>query len=270
MDNLGVTFQMDTSVMRQWAEAWKKHAYESGKWAARMVNDMCFQFRDEFPKVLAEKYTIRDPAFIKRTIVIEKARPRSRMEDIVAVIGTWQGRTGKTFSGFEEEITGQEPTESKPHRRVVLPAGRAGGTMAGKARAYARMDPRDGHIPSIVDLDAGLQNVPEESRFGAMIRMMAEGKIAHSRYNTFILEGGKYKAGLYRFKGGKLPVGKAFHKGTGQVEMLQRFVDDPILPPKWDWRGETAEKIRAKFTPDYIFDNYIAPALKKMLPGKGR
>jgi hypothetical protein len=65
--------------------------------------------------------------------------------------------------------------------------------MAGKARLRARMNPQNGPIPSIIDLDAGLQNAPEESRFAAMIRMMTEGKIVHSPHNVFILEGTRYK-----------------------------------------------------------------------------
>jgi hypothetical protein len=133
--------------------------------------------------------------------------------------------------------------------------------MKGKARPWARMNPEDGPIPSIIDTEAGLQNVPEESRFAAMIRMMAQGKIAHSPSNTFILEGGKYKPGLYRFKGGKLPVGKAFKRGKGRVQMIQLFKDEPILPPRWDRRGMVAEKVKQKFTPDYIFEHYIAAAI---------
>jgi hypothetical protein len=230
-----------------------------------MTNDMAFQFRDDFFEVIKKQYTIRDPAFIKRTITIKKARPRSRIEDIAAVIGTWQGKTGKTFSGYEEEITGSPGTASEPKRRVILPAGRSGGTMKGKARSYARMNPSDGKIPSIIDLDA---RVPEEHRFAAFIRLMAAGKIAHTKHNTFILEGGKYKPGLYRFKGGKLPVGKAFRKGKGRVEMLQVFVDKPVMPPKWDWRGETADKVMEKFTPDYIFNNYISRAILGIMPNK--
>jgi hypothetical protein len=132
-----IQFSADTRSLEQWAKAWKEFPRQSGKWAAKMVNDMAFQFRDEFPKVLASKYTIRDQAFIKRTITIEKARPRTRMEDIAAIIGTWQGKTGKTFSGFEEELTGAEPTASEPKRRVILPAGRMGGVMGGKARRPA-------------------------------------------------------------------------------------------------------------------------------------
>jgi hypothetical protein len=50
--------------------------------------------------------------------------------------------------------------------------------------------------------------------------------------------------------------------------MLQRFVDKPVLPPEWDWQGETADKVQAKFTPDYIFDNYIARAIAGIFPEK--
>jgi hypothetical protein len=103
-----------------------------------------------------------------------------------------------------------------------------------------------------------------------MIRMMARGKIAHSKHNVFILEGSRYKEGLYRFKGGKLPVGEDFRKGKGRVEMIQRFVDEPVLPPKWDWRGKTAEKVRRKFTPEYIWNTYIAKALEGIMPGRGK
>jgi hypothetical protein len=52
--------------------------------------------------------------------------------------------------------------------------------------------------------------------------------------------------------------------------MLQRFVDKPVLPPEWDWQGETADKVRAKFTPDYIYLKYLSQALKGTFPGKGR
>jgi hypothetical protein len=103
-----------------------------------------------------------------------------------------------------------------------------------------------------------------------MIRLMAEGKIPHSPSNTFILESGKYKAGLYRFKGGKLPTGEAFKEGEGQVEMILLFKDKPILPPRWDWQKMTADKVQEKFVPDYIFDNYIAKAILGTRPGKGR
>jgi hypothetical protein len=262
-----IKFEMDISAMRQWLAAWKQFPREAGKWTAKMVNDMAFEFRAEFPGVLKSRYTIRDPGFIAKTVKIDKARPRSHMADIAASVGTWYG-TGRggvsgRFSGFEEEITGSPSTVSRPKHRVITSAGRMGKTMAGKSHGWARMQAEQ-KIPSIIDLDA---RVPEEHRFAAFVRLMAAGKIPVSPGHTFILEGGKagggeYKRGLYRFKRGALPVKEAFHEGEKQVEMIQLFQDKPVMPPKWDWRGEAEEKVRAKFTPGFIFANYISKAIE--------
>jgi hypothetical protein len=40
------------------------------------------------------------------------------------------------------------------------------------------------------------------------------------------------------------------------------------MPSRWDWQSETEEKVRSKFTPDYIFDNYIAKAMLGIMPKK--
>jgi hypothetical protein len=269
--NLRFELTVDASA---WKEAWEKFPREAGKWASKYINDLAFKFRFEVLRAIESRYTVRDERFVNNAVIIEKSRPRSRMEDIVAIVGTWYGSTGMSagtgkprFSGFSEELTGSPSSVSRPKHRVILPAGRKGHTMAGKSYGWARMQAEQ-IIPSIIDLDAGLQNVPEESRFAAMIRMMAEGKIRHSAPNTFILKGGKYTPGLYRFKGGKLPTGEDFKKGKGRVEMIQRFVDQPVMPPRWDWRGIAEEKTKQKFTPDYIRDNYIAKAIAGIMPAK--
>ncbi|MDR2050056.1 MAG: hypothetical protein LBP69_11455 [Treponema sp.] len=57
----GVTFKIDTRAMEQWAQAWKLFPYEAGKWTAKMVNDTAFQFRDDFFKVIKDKYTGPSP-----------------------------------------------------------------------------------------------------------------------------------------------------------------------------------------------------------------
>jgi hypothetical protein len=52
--------------------------------------------------------------------------------------------------------------------------------------------------------------------------------------------------------------------------MIRLFKDKPILPPRWDRQKMTADKVRARFMPGYIFDNYIAKAMIGMWPEKGR
>jgi hypothetical protein len=106
--------------------------------------------------------------------------------------------TGR-FSGFEEELTGLPSAKARPHHRVITSTGRKGGTMAGISYGWTRIQTEQ-IIPSIIDTEAGLQNVLEESRLSAMVNMMTEGKIRHSPPNTFIMKGGKYKPGPYRFE----------------------------------------------------------------------
>jgi hypothetical protein len=248
--------------MKTWLTAWKLYPFVAGKWLSNMINDMAFEFRRQFPDVIASRYTIRDKKFIKRTIAIERARSRSHMADIVAVIGTWRGDDMHRFSGFTEELTGSPDLWSK-HTRTILPAGREGGAMGGKAEKWAKLWPNQ-EVPSIID--PRLQNVPEDRRFAAMIDMMARGKLQRSPSGVFKLEGGKYKKGLYRFKGGTLPNRKQFKDGSKQVERIQSFSDKPLLPPMWDWRELTMEKVKDKFTPDYMFDNYISRVFLGITP----
>ncbi|MDR2433277.1 MAG: hypothetical protein LBD47_01750 [Treponema sp.] len=198
--NLRFTISIDTKAMEQWAEAWKLFPFEAGKWAAKMVNDQAFKFRNEVQNAIASRYTIRNDKFISNAIIIQKAKPRSRMEDIIAIVGTSYGTSGNAqsesgqgwggdggnsirFSGFTEELTGVPSTIARPKYRVILPAGRKGGTMAGIAEDWARMHPGQ-YIPS-VDRDVP-GDVPEESRFTALVKGMAAGRIKHSRAKTFI------------------------------------------------------------------------------------
>jgi hypothetical protein len=265
----GLTLRLELDSMIKWLAAWKQYPKVAGKWTSTMINDMAFEFKNRFPEVIASRYTVRNKNFIKKTIWIDRARPRSHMADIVATVGTWRGEDMHRFSGFTEELTGDPDLWSK-HDRTILPAGRRGGTMAGISFDWARLHPNQ-NIPSIID--PRLQNVPEDRRFAAMIDMMTRGKMEHSPSNVFILEGGKYKRGLYRFKGGKLPDRNGFKKGNkrrvagkGKVQRIQSFSDKPLLPPQWDWRALTLEKVHEKFTPDYMYDNYIARVFTGMTP----
>jgi hypothetical protein len=265
----GMTFKLDISAMQKWLAAWQRYPKVAGKWASTMLNDMAFEFKNRFPEVIASRYTIRDKKFIKKTIWIDRARPRSHMADIAATVGTWRGEDMHRFSGFTEELTGSPDSWSK-HNRTILPAGRRGGDFGGKSFDWARMHPNQ-NIPSITD--PVLQNISEDRRFAAMIDMMTRGKMAHSPSNVFILEGGKYKPGLYRFKGGKLPDREQFKKGNkrrvagkGKVQRIQAFSDKPLLPPMWDWRTLTMEKVQEKFTPDYMWDNYIERVFMGITP----
>ena len=50
--------------------------------------------------------------------------------------------------------------------------------------------------------------------------------------------------------------------------MIQSFREKTVLPPRWDWRELVMEKVRQKFPPDYMFENYIASALLGVMSRK--
>jgi hypothetical protein len=270
-----IQFSADTRSLEQWAKAWKEFPKEAGKWAAKFVNDEALQFKADFPDVIARHYILRNKKFIGGSVKVDLARPRSHMEDIVAVVGTVKK---PRFSGFTEEVGGGGPRRT----RAFTLAGR-GGFWENESKGWARMHPsddptQDQRIPS-TDLVLGL---PDGQRFMALMNMIASKKIPIApKANSFILDGGKYKRGLYRFDGKKFPIVQKIGKSgkyKGQ-KLLPRLDPDAKLnmvqifkPIKeqddWDWPGDVVKKVQKKFTPDYIWDNYIAKAMAGIMPEK--
>jgi hypothetical protein len=275
-----ITF--DDSELLRWAEAWNRFPKESGKWLNRMVNDMAFYMRDRFPTVLGNhNYTIRDNKFIKKVITVQKARPSSRMEKIKAYFGTWTGglKTGKNrFSGFTEEL-GMGSNHTK--YRVITRWGRAGLSPKGIAEPWARLHNTgksgdQGGDTTRIPNTAFLSGLPANQRYMALVDMMASGKLYMPKDNpTFILDEGTTNHGLFRFRGGKIP-GKGIRKkdrafmikAAGAPDKIQQFRTQPVKPPEWDWIEALAQDLWEKFKPDFMFNNYIAPAFKGIEPKK--
>lgn len=118
------------------------------------------------------------------------------------------------FSGFAEEVGEDTPERT----RAFTLAGR-GGNWKNKSRPWARMHPsddptQDQRIPS-TDM---VQGLPENQRYMALLNMIASKKIPIAPVaNTFILKGGGYKKGLYRFNREKIPNG-AKNRNEGQIQ----------------------------------------------------
>jgi hypothetical protein len=68
-NNSDLRFEM-TIDMGAWAEAWKKFSCESGKRAAKMINDQAFKFRHEVYKTIRDRYIVRSNRFINSAVII--------------------------------------------------------------------------------------------------------------------------------------------------------------------------------------------------------
>jgi hypothetical protein len=129
----------------------------------------------------------------------------------------------------------------------------------------AKMNPTFG-IPNSED-EFGPSRIPQFIAALARAAGMGgkKGKAAMSargmtRQGTFILKGGGFRYGLYRFKDRQSNLDM-----QPEIEMLQEFTDNPPKAPKWDWARETREKVNHYFPSDYVWEKYFLPIVLKPL-----
>lgn len=268
-DYEGMAFQMslDTADLQKLQTAYQMFPQEAQKQTARLLGDMAWDFKKQAIEVIGGTYTIRDPNFLKNkafTVKRPKASEPIDQQQAVAASMRIDGGSGGLFTGFEEELTGK-PREmrnkgGRSYRQVWSNA-REGGSVYGKMLGQYRLRTSSDRIPDIA-------NYPElrPRQFLAMILKSSaagsskkakrfKGKdYALGKNKVFIFgDGAKHPRGLYTVQGGK-------------VKALQKFDDKPVASSvgKWDWRSETEAEVKKKFTPAYILEKYIVPALEKL------
>jgi hypothetical protein len=82
----------------------------------RMLNDMAFSFKEIAPVVIAKMKTVRNEAFVKRQIQVEKATD-SRPEAVVGSVSIENSSSQGAFSGWAEDY-GEKPKERRAFRSI--------------------------------------------------------------------------------------------------------------------------------------------------------
>jgi hypothetical protein len=225
--------------------------------AYKLTTDMAVEFKQQAPGVIAKHETVRAPAFVKSAFIFDRAKSTSGsgLDDIQASAGSAapgsSAKFGPNWTGWVEQI---DPSIAPKRQRVIGPASR-GGSMAGTVKRSLRLDPKK-TIPNARNftgpsVKAGKRNV----------QFLAS--LAKKKYRgVFILQKEEQDAGLYTFSNEQKD-GWLFPK----VIRLQSFGHGP-KEPVFDWREETLDLVRKKFTTQRIFDVYVAPALEMAKAGK--
>jgi hypothetical protein len=223
----------------------------------KITTDMAVEFNQQAPGVIARHETVRAPAFVKSAFIFERAQSTSGpgLDGIQASAGSAApGSSPKfspSFTGWVEQIN---PSIAPKRQRVIGPASR-GGSMAGTVKRSMRLDPRKA-IPNArgftgPSVKAGKRNV----------QFLAS--LAKKKYRgVFILQKEEKDAGLYTFSD-EQKEGWPFPK----VIRLQSFGHGP-KEPHFDWREETLELVRKKFTTQAILDHYLIAAWNKAKAAK--
>jgi hypothetical protein len=206
---------------------------------ARIVNDMAFAFKDAAPGILGKHFTIRNPGYVSQAFRVEKAKPG---KNPVATVGPIVNeKKYKNFTGWAEAL-GEPPRLKRAKRSIGLNA--RGGNMKGKPKPGATLDPkrplvdsRDMPLSGSQAVQAAIQKAVREQGIGARV---------------IIREGAGFPPGLYEVtdKGGD---GLA-----PEVQILQKF-GETIVTEKVNWPDETMARIAPWFSPERIFQDYIAP-----------
>jgi len=104
--------------------------------AVDVANDLAFDARTEAIKNISRKNTIRTPSFLKKSMVVDKAKHGSSLANVISSVGSID-ISGKGLStGFAEQEDGT--TSNKTRVQTIL--GRTGGNKEKKVKRPVRMD----------------------------------------------------------------------------------------------------------------------------------
>ncbi|MCK5601154.1 hypothetical protein KAR91_04740 [Candidatus Pacearchaeota archaeon] len=192
-----------TKLLLFYATAPKKFAKASGS----MLNHFAFGTRTEALNELQRRMTIRNQAFMKRQMRVEKSHTRLPIQSQVSKTGSV---TTQRFTGWEEQETGKKTDKT---RTFSLSARR--GSRRKQALPSARLKPgRDLDNPN---------NYEGKDSYHRVLAMLSAIQAKKSKKPFHVFKGGrKISSGLYRFEG-------------DQLTMLQKYATSNAQPKRRPW-----------------------------------
>jgi hypothetical protein len=252
----GLEFKMDLSEVEKMLKAFvKTYPVEMQRTKNKLLNDMAFAFKEIAPEVIAQLKTVRNEAFVKKQIQVEKAagnKPEARAGSVAIEQSSSQG----AFSGWSEDY-GEKPKGRRVFRSIGKNA--RGGSMQSKAKPKAWL--KKGY--SIIHTDDIQGTSYGPNRLMAAIAYTAKtagvgGQLIVSR-DMVNKDGGKgLPAELWIIRSMK------GYKGRPKLKLMQRWSGEEITHERDDWVGETLARMKTWYPPEDMFERYMAPIFRKM------
>jgi hypothetical protein len=300
-DDLGmaVEFKIDTKGLEEFAQALKLYPKEMRKPVSRYLRDEVYNFKKFAVDILEGTYTIRDRKFVEgqgkgqawELAVPNQNTPIDEQRGAISSRRIEDGKRG-LFTGWSEEIEG-EPREMRSkngrYHRTIGPNAREGGSMGGKVSGKYRLRAGGEGYNSDKIPDSSQYGLPI-LRFLAMLYKSMEPAKVKNEFDYFVFSNGrkrkKHFTEFYKQPKPLLGKNKVFIMGgpespltprglfafvDGKVKRMQTFYDEPVKPKnvqKFDWQSVAVEQMQKKFTPGYIWEKYIAPAVNALFSKK--
>lgn len=187
--------------LRNLEKAFREGPKIYGRAASVFLNEMAFQMkRREIVDFMSRKMTVRNRKFVEGRIRVQKARPRSNINQIMSIVGSVADKP--RFTGWAEQELGRR---TKKTRTMALGARR--GSRKRKVLPSARMRP--GKHPGPTEL--GIKGTSAANRASGLLAWVHRTK----HRQPFRLFGhSTIEAGLFRLKGKKLVRLQHFERNT--------------------------------------------------------
>jgi hypothetical protein len=284
-------FKVDTKDFDNFKQALAEYPGIIRAATARMLRDEAYNYKKFAVDELESTYTIRDKKFVEgaawKVKVPDESDPIDQQQASVASLRIKDG--GGLFTGWEEELTGapREMRKGRGHyHRQIWSNAREDNSLYGKVLGKYRFRPGGEGFNSDIIPDSRDYGLSVPSFLAMLSKSLAPKKIKNEfdyyvfsngrkrkkhfkeytepkrllgKNRVFILGGANFPLGLYRFKD---------NEGLGEttrpeIVALQSFENKPVESAvgKFDWRGEAVSKTEKKFTPKYIWNKYLKPAI---------
>lgn len=238
---------------------------ETRKATSRLLNDQAFSYRELGPKVLAERLIIRNASFVQAMFRVQKADAGKAPNQQRATAGSI--RTDR-FSGWSELVDGKEPAR----KRLMGLNARSGD--------YGKKVPTKNRLASGMQLEGpdNYSEIPERMRVMAMISILARNPDYTNGTGMFIITGGNWVPGVYKFKSRdqwtrystskKQKVLRDNRTRTTRdrpkVTRIQTF-DKAPKTKRYDWPGITLTRLKAWFNPADTWSRYFNDIIRKAI-----
>lgn len=175
------------------------------------LNNLAFGTRDQAIETIQREMTVRSPAFVKRSIIVNRANFRQSLNSQRSEVGSIER---PRFSGWIEQETGKK---TKRKRAFLMEA--RGNQKKKRARPSARLKPSN-TVLKPGDMGSASANVKNAHH---RAQIFLSWTFRNKWRKPFMMSGHKrIKSGLYKWKGNKL-------------RKLQTFTPRHIQPKKVRW-----------------------------------
>lgn len=190
MANSRDMFSMDDRNLKKLRRLYKRAPRQMRRATAGMANSFAFGVKEQIPMTIDDLMTVRNPRFVNSKIRVVVAKGTQPINVQTSRVGSI---FGPRFSGWEEQQLGKRTTRTR-----VATMNARGGNFSRPMQGKSRLKPNQ----KFLDPDS-IQNAKDDDHRLFIFLKMHERRRKQQSF-TIRRKTGKFKPGLYRFKGKKV------------------------------------------------------------------